>query len=377
MNASVAGRPHSPPPACCSCRTLAPSARQYQRPDMPAPAAFKEALPAGWKDAQPNDGAPRGTWWSSVQRPGTRCARRSGQHFEPECAGRRGTVPSGRGFRAHCPSGSIPRRQHVADGVTHGRHRIRGGSQPVHAPDRCDVPNRHLGKYPAQRDGECGHRSGIGRRSGECQVVVPDGARRRLLPASGTRRRGATARRHREVVRAIRAADQGSIRRRCRLDGRRGPGADTVGDRTRRVGRSGRSAGPVRARDCRADGQAPLGIVDARRSGPIPAAAPARRTSVDAPRATARRRRRRAAGCGRERTDRHRQGGILPFPELRRQRRLASLGHRRFAHGADTLLVRGRATGRDALRRGQAPRAGQADRGRPTTPPSRTTGRSC
>ncbi|PCE31031.1 efflux transporter outer membrane subunit [Burkholderia ubonensis] len=35
----------------------------YHRPDAPMPAAFKEA-PAGWKVAQPADGADRGAWWS-------------------------------------------------------------------------------------------------------------------------------------------------------------------------------------------------------------------------------------------------------------------------------------------------------------------------
>ncbi len=36
---------------------------KYQRPDAPAPPAFKELPPAGWKQAQPNDGALRGKWW--------------------------------------------------------------------------------------------------------------------------------------------------------------------------------------------------------------------------------------------------------------------------------------------------------------------------
>ena len=36
---------------------------RYQRPGAPAPVAFKEAPPAGWKEAQPNDGAQRGKWW--------------------------------------------------------------------------------------------------------------------------------------------------------------------------------------------------------------------------------------------------------------------------------------------------------------------------
>ena len=36
---------------------------KYQRPTAPAPPAFKEAPPAGWKEAQPNDGVIRGKWW--------------------------------------------------------------------------------------------------------------------------------------------------------------------------------------------------------------------------------------------------------------------------------------------------------------------------
>src|SRR5215831_19352116 len=36
----------------------------YHRPEVPAPSAFKEPLPSGWKDVQPGDGIPRGSWWS-------------------------------------------------------------------------------------------------------------------------------------------------------------------------------------------------------------------------------------------------------------------------------------------------------------------------
>jgi hypothetical protein len=36
---------------------------KYQRPIAPAPAAYKEPPPYGWKEAQPNDGAIRGKWW--------------------------------------------------------------------------------------------------------------------------------------------------------------------------------------------------------------------------------------------------------------------------------------------------------------------------
>jgi outer membrane protein TolC len=42
---------------------------KYQRPGAPAPPAFKEALPAGWKEAQPNDGALRGKWWKVYNDP--------------------------------------------------------------------------------------------------------------------------------------------------------------------------------------------------------------------------------------------------------------------------------------------------------------------
>ncbi|MCU1275169.1 MAG: efflux system, outer rane lipoprotein NodT family [Bryobacterales bacterium] len=36
---------------------------KYKRPDAPVSPAFKEPLPQGWKEAQPNDGAIRGKWW--------------------------------------------------------------------------------------------------------------------------------------------------------------------------------------------------------------------------------------------------------------------------------------------------------------------------
>ena len=42
---------------------------KYQRPASPASPAFKEELPAGWKEAQPNDGALRGKWWTVYNDP--------------------------------------------------------------------------------------------------------------------------------------------------------------------------------------------------------------------------------------------------------------------------------------------------------------------
>jgi len=43
---------------------------KYRRPEGPASTAFKEELPAGWKEAQPNDGALRGRWWEVFADPG-------------------------------------------------------------------------------------------------------------------------------------------------------------------------------------------------------------------------------------------------------------------------------------------------------------------
>ncbi len=43
---------------------------KYQRPGVPAPPAYKEELPAGWKEAQPNEGALRGKWWNIYNDPG-------------------------------------------------------------------------------------------------------------------------------------------------------------------------------------------------------------------------------------------------------------------------------------------------------------------
>ena len=42
---------------------------KYQRPAAPRSPAFKEPLPEGWKEAQPNDGAIRGKWWEIYNDP--------------------------------------------------------------------------------------------------------------------------------------------------------------------------------------------------------------------------------------------------------------------------------------------------------------------
>ncbi len=42
---------------------------KYKRPGYPVSPAFKEALPVGWKEAQPNDGTLRGKWWTVYNDP--------------------------------------------------------------------------------------------------------------------------------------------------------------------------------------------------------------------------------------------------------------------------------------------------------------------
>jgi NodT family efflux transporter outer membrane factor (OMF) lipoprotein len=48
------------------CKTVGPN---YQRPPAPMAPAFKEPLPAGWKEAQPNDAVLRGKWWELYKDP--------------------------------------------------------------------------------------------------------------------------------------------------------------------------------------------------------------------------------------------------------------------------------------------------------------------
>ena len=47
---------------CSSACMVGP---RYQRPSLPAPPAYGEALPEGWKQAQPTDGVLRGKWWEA------------------------------------------------------------------------------------------------------------------------------------------------------------------------------------------------------------------------------------------------------------------------------------------------------------------------
>jgi outer membrane protein TolC len=43
---------------------------KYVRPEIAVPAAYREAPPDGWREAQPNDAATRGRWWQLLNEPG-------------------------------------------------------------------------------------------------------------------------------------------------------------------------------------------------------------------------------------------------------------------------------------------------------------------
>jgi NodT family efflux transporter outer membrane factor (OMF) lipoprotein len=49
-----------------ACRPVGPN---YARPPAPTPQAFKEPLPAGWKEGEPRDDAIRGKWWEIFNDP--------------------------------------------------------------------------------------------------------------------------------------------------------------------------------------------------------------------------------------------------------------------------------------------------------------------
>src|SRR5580658_3585508 len=48
------------------CRPVGPN---YAKPPAPTPQAFKEPLPAGWKEGEPSDAAIRGKWWEIFNDP--------------------------------------------------------------------------------------------------------------------------------------------------------------------------------------------------------------------------------------------------------------------------------------------------------------------
>jgi outer membrane protein TolC len=48
------------------CRPVGPD---YAKPPAPTPQAFKEPVPAGWKEGEPRDDVIRGKWWEIFNDP--------------------------------------------------------------------------------------------------------------------------------------------------------------------------------------------------------------------------------------------------------------------------------------------------------------------
>ncbi|MBZ5544697.1 MAG: efflux transporter outer membrane subunit [Acidobacteriia bacterium] len=51
--------------ACALCLTGCVAGPNYQRPSVQTPSAWKEAPPAGWKNATPHDEISKGNWWQA------------------------------------------------------------------------------------------------------------------------------------------------------------------------------------------------------------------------------------------------------------------------------------------------------------------------
>jgi hypothetical protein len=75
---------------------------EYRRPIAPSSEAFKEELPDGWKEAQPNDKPDRGAWWNVYNDAQLNRLEEKISISNPECPGCRSTVPGRRCRGAYC-----------------------------------------------------------------------------------------------------------------------------------------------------------------------------------------------------------------------------------------------------------------------------------
>ena len=126
---------------------------KYARPVVQMPLAFKEELPAGWKEAQP-DAAVRGKWWTVYNDPQLN-ALEDQISISNQNVLNRSSVPPGSGRRQYRQVATVPHRERGAL-----RHRFperkSHGETVVRHTDRRRIFRRHLGRHPAHGAGEFG-----------------------------------------------------------------------------------------------------------------------------------------------------------------------------------------------------------------------------
>ena len=311
------------------------------------------------------------------QRAGARRARGSGEHLEPERAGGRSAVRAARAAVRVTAAGRFPTVT-AAPSATARRGRRCAASRrlydvPLDVTYQADVwgsIRRSVAANAAVAQASAADLE-------NARLAVPIGARRRLLPGAGTRRRPRllepTVKSYEQYLQLTQDRFQGGVVSMADV----ALAQTQLERRPRSVDRCRHRAGAVRARDRGAHRPCPIGTVDTACDDRACAADRASGVAFIAAGTTARHRRGGASSGGRQPTDRSRQGRVLSRHQSWWQCRFSGGSHRRPAHVADAILV-GRCAGcRNALRRWQAARAGQGDAKPRTTPPWRTTGRQC
>ncbi len=342
----------------------------YKKPSTEVPAAFKEAPPAGWKTAQPQDGVLRGKWWEAFGDPALNAleeqvavSNQSLAQAEAQFRGARAAVVAARaglfptvtaGAQVTTSRGSTsrssfgiadaaPRRSIRCRSISPGRPTCGGGCAATSkrtspTPRRAPPTSRPCASAfrPSWRSTTSSSTASTSR--GGCWTP----------PSPTTRRR----------------SDHGQpARPGSGVGRRRGRVADAARNRAGAGDRSRRRARPVRARhrDPHRQG-ARRSDHRARRRSPcappvIPIGCPLRAAG-----APARHRRRRAPGGRGQRADRRRHGGLLPEPGPERLGRLREhdAGHPVLA-AEPLLVVRPRAPRHRLRRRPPAGGVAQAE----------------
>ena len=156
------------PPLCFAASALSASpppaskSPPYQRPTAAVPPDFKEAPPAGWKEAQPSDGALRGKWWEIYNDPALNALE------EQVSISNQNVLQAEAQFREAKAAVRIARSALFPTGHRLAlRHRVRkppsrlasrvGPSSPLRhlrLPGERLLHRRSLGQHPPQRHGQ-------------------------------------------------------------------------------------------------------------------------------------------------------------------------------------------------------------------------------